>query len=98
MNRLHELAQRLGVETHRPFHFHTQIHDGQGDYAPLMVLRPDKDIAHDVLDKLPPRIANGLSFKWRFWYAGGASENDVAGVPFEEAVCVLAEKHLEQKP
>ena len=102
MNRLHELAQRLGVETHRPFHFHTQIHDGQGDYAPLMVLRPDKDIAHDMLAKLS---SARYELAW---------ENDEHGAPhwylmdiymcdctkhaaFEEAVCALAERHLEQK-
>ena len=68
--------------------------------------RPDKDIAHDMLAKLPngtrvasfkPWVANE-NMRWRWSLETHDSAESVLVDSFEEAVCALAERHLEQKP
>ena len=111
MSRLHELAQGLGVEVQHWVTFHNG-----GWKHERRVDRPDKDIAHDMLEKLPwdqdlggmlagvPRF--GLHYEGpadRWWWMDQIRDAqepygaDGSGT-FEEAVCALAERHLEQKP
>ena len=95
MSRLHELAQRLGVETM------TALDPKWKTYDPRS--RPDKDIAHNMLAKLPcegswPEWMLEFNAKHNHWHWAWA-EKDEAGIgTFESAVCALAERHLEQKP
>ena len=97
MSRLHELAQRLGVETHWPSLAIT--HDAlPTTMVTGEIARQDKDIAHDMLVKLP-------QFDYNVWWRGQRWTAWCDDLPdalyagtFEEAVCALAERHLENKP
>ena len=98
MSRLHELAQRLEVEIQHWVTFHRENwkHERRVD-------RPDKDIAHDMLAKLS---SARYELAWEndehgapHWYLMDLDMCDCTKhAAFEEAVCALAEKHLEQKP
>ena len=97
MSRLHELAQRLGVRVDTGEFIAS--HD-------ILLFRPDKDIAHDMLAKLPDSYElHWLEFDQWYWRdigracpACGKEHNEHEQGTFEEAVCALAERHLEQKP
>ena len=102
MSRLHELAQRLGVEITHSDKIVMAQNTKNAVAMNVHCRRPDKDIAHDMLGKLS---SARYELAW---------ENDEHGAPhwylmdldmcdctkhaaFEEAICTLAEKHLEQK-
>lgn len=94
MSKLHELAQRLGVEIWEV--------PGGGCGVFECCGRPGKDIAHEMLEKLPPQAGIECEVAvpvpnrpgWdRRWIARWNAVWLLDGT-FEEAVCALAERYL----
>ena len=107
MSRLHELAQRLGVEITHSDKIVMAQNTKNAVAMNVHCRRPDKDIAHDILAKLPITTGwpawnldrdYGSTFWWWTWRATNEDESFCGKGAFEEAVCALAERHLENKP
>lgn len=91
---LHEVAQRLGVETG---------YDSIG----FPSARSDKDIAHDLLAKLPVHSGaypcwhcsrGDASRDWQWdWQSSEYGEYSVGSGTFEQSVIALCERYLEGK-